>query len=61
MFLHSNRYGFVGTNVPGAMPTEVTKWLDGAGKLDKKPWKGRNGWMGWSTMLFAGKDDFFYQ
>jgi hypothetical protein len=29
--------------------------LEGEGKLDKKPWKGRNGWMGWSTMLFAEK------
>ena len=43
-------------SVTGAMPEEVNTWLSSSTlKLDKSEWKGRNGWMGWSAVLFAEK------
>ena len=40
----------------GAMPSDVDAWISPTNqKLNKKSWKGRNGWMGWSTILFAEK------
>jgi hypothetical protein len=42
--------------VTGAMPAEVKTWLGSSTlKLDKSEWQGRNGWMGWSALLFAEK------
>jgi hypothetical protein len=47
-------YQRIDGKVTGAMPEEVNTWLDSATlKLDKSEWKGRNGWMGWSAILFA--------
>jgi hypothetical protein len=51
-----------GKTCTGAMPSEVNDWLNDTIKsLDKRSWKGRNGWMGWSSILFGDKEHLCYK
>merc|ERR1711871_1282412 len=44
-------------NLPGALPEDVSKWINGDTKtLSTKGWSGRNGWLGWSALLFGRID-----